>query len=277
MTTEDELKRPWPTREYRTLSWISLLLLVPTLILSLFFLIRLVVNSVSRWTEWGGSEWAAAGAWVGGLMTFGAVSVAVWQTNNANGQARRAEAQAKVSRAEDEKRHDVAIDAANKRLTDELDAQRRHVQLLAVLHVASALDEFTTASADLLKIYKYLTEPFDSGDRADALAAFSEWKPLYDSASRSFVEPNLMVDDVETRQALGELQGLCRDVQTVIKGVNAGISEGYSGMPMNTAFAAGQVDDITKLRVQMIGMARRNIAMVPALADKDEASAEDSN
>ncbi|MGF0248595.1 hypothetical protein ACQR36_29870 [Rhodococcus erythropolis] len=90
-------------------------LLVGVLLVSLlaYYLFALATG-----TAFNETQWAAAGAWFGGLMTFGAVSVAVWQTNNANKQARDAEEKAATEATKAEERHNAELAAANQRTLD---------------------------------------------------------------------------------------------------------------------------------------------------------------
>lgn len=120
------------------------------MVLALFVLVPLFIERVDQWSGWKSGEWAAAGAWLGGVMTFGAVSVAVWQTNNANQQARRAEKRADVEVAASEKRSELAriaasdrhaaeITAANDRVRRQIESARRTEQVQATALLWSAI------------------------------------------------------------------------------------------------------------------------------------------
>lgn len=111
-------------------------------------------------TTFNETQWAAAGAWFGGLMTFGAVSVAIWQTNNANQQARDAEQRAVEEASKAELRHKAELAAADARLANELDAQRRHDQAMAIspmwnglVPMSSQLNHLVDVSREFARIH----------------------------------------------------------------------------------------------------------------------------
>ncbi|MBP2522451.1 hypothetical protein BS618_32255 [Rhodococcus erythropolis] len=103
------MQTPKFSRTYTTLRWTCILLFAVIVVLALIVLVPLFVERVDQWSGWQSGEWAAAGAWLGGTMTFFAVSVAVWQTNNANRQARAAETRAGIELAAAATRYDETM------------------------------------------------------------------------------------------------------------------------------------------------------------------------
>lgn len=103
------VQTPKFSRTYTTLRWTCILLFAVIVVLALIVLVPLFVERVDQWSGWQSGEWAAAGAWLGGTMAFFAVSVAVWQTNNANRQARAAETRAGIELAAAATRYDETM------------------------------------------------------------------------------------------------------------------------------------------------------------------------
>ncbi|MGF0248591.1 hypothetical protein ACQR36_29850 [Rhodococcus erythropolis] len=124
------MQTPKFSRTYTTLRWSCIFLFAINVVLALIVLVPLFVERVDQWSGWQSGEWAAAGAWLGGTMTFFAVSVAVWQTNNANRQARAAEHRAQAEMVNTERKHSADIEA-----------QRRTEQIQIVANIWTAVGE----------------------------------------------------------------------------------------------------------------------------------------
>lgn len=90
---------------------------------------------------WGPNQWGNVGTWLAGIATSLAVIVAVWQTNNANKQARSAEMRAHEEAREMADRHRAEIVAADQRLIDQLNAQRSIEQIAAISRIWGVLAE----------------------------------------------------------------------------------------------------------------------------------------
>ncbi|KSZ59682.1 hypothetical protein Z045_05815 [Rhodococcus pyridinivorans KG-16] len=101
--------------------------------------------SLFNWWAGDGSDGAAAGAWA---SAFGATALAVasvwlaWQAN----------VQAKEAAKDQEKRHKDELDRADARLSDELEAQRKHQQLMAISPIWVELVALATAYHQVSKV-----------------------------------------------------------------------------------------------------------------------------
>ena len=135
------MQTPKFSRTYTTLRWTCIILFAIVVVLALIVLVPLFVERVDQWSGWQSGEWAAAGAWLGGTMTFGAVSVAVWQTVRANRQARAAE-----ERADRDIRSRIAADVRS----------REHAAVEKIVNSATAI---------LTEIYAF-KELLDANDKA---------------------------------------------------------------------------------------------------------------
>ena len=115
---------------HRTLNWLSKCLQVGVIVFVAAALATFSVSYLVGWDSWDGSQWAAGGAWFGGLMTFGAVTVALIQTAQSR------------SHADDAKKE------AHRLLATELDAQRRDHQVDALSQVWDAIGEFVAPTTE---------------------------------------------------------------------------------------------------------------------------------
>ncbi|WEX02772.1 hypothetical protein [Rhodococcus sp. RCBS9] len=125
-------------------------LLIGVLLVSLlaYYLFALATG-----TTFNETQWAAAGAWFGGIMTFGAVSVALWQTNLAR-------ADTAAAKVEADERLTRELNAADVRLLKELDRARE----VASEQMASAEARHT---AQLVKSDELLARELDAQRRAE--------------------------------------------------------------------------------------------------------------
>ncbi|CAM2778328.1 hypothetical protein RHDE110596_00625 [Prescottella defluvii] len=172
-----------------TLSWISKLLLMPTLLFSLFFLIKYLVSSISRWSGWTGSEWAAAGAWFGGLMTFGAVSAALLQTWLGRRDAKE------------------AAERADARLFHELDSKRRDEMLKAIPPIWAAIADLNQPYIRAREaIYEVANAPSRTVELAERLyAEYMPWLDALKNLEMVFTPALMMVTEPNTQQAITDL------------------------------------------------------------------------
>ncbi|WP_336874375.1 hypothetical protein [Rhodococcus qingshengii] len=101
---------------------------------------------------WGPNQWGNVGTWVAGVATSLAVIVAVWQTNNANRQARAAEARADKELASTTARYNETM--ANQKAAALRDREWAAVQMVSravstVLSEVSGIHEIDTLHDDL--------------------------------------------------------------------------------------------------------------------------------
>ncbi|QOH56228.1 hypothetical protein [Rhodococcus rhodochrous] len=226
--------------------------------------------SLFNWWAGDGSDGAAAGAWA---SAFGATALAiasVWLAAQANAQARKAEQRADAEAAKAEARHKNELEAAEKRLIDELDAQRRHQQLMSITPVWSTSTLYVDAAGDLVKHYPLTAgHSRDHSTHIEAGRIFRRWREIYGEMSNTFIEPNLLVTDRETRAHLSELQDACGDLKhtmTILQ-VSLEATEQYDTNQIEEAKTI--VSRIFSARTAMLISARKNIAKVPALSDQE--------
>lgn len=82
--------------------------------------------------SWGAEHWGPVASWFAGVATVAAVVVALRQANIAAKQAKDAAEQAQIDSALADERHQADLEAADDRLSNELDAKRRHDQVMSI-------------------------------------------------------------------------------------------------------------------------------------------------
>jgi hypothetical protein len=92
-------------------------------------------------TRFNETQWAAAGAWFGGVMTFGAVAVALYQSNQAKERAERESRDSNQRNLNERLLHQEALARAEDRLATELDSGRRSEQTQTIAAVVAAIAE----------------------------------------------------------------------------------------------------------------------------------------
>lgn len=123
-------------------------------------------------TRFNETQWAAAGAWFGGIMTFGAVSVALGQTWLTKTKADQDIANLKAQGVTDRLRHKVELAKADERLAQQLDAVRRSEQIQAIAPIVGELSSFVAATHYLVVTlqachYRPIPENLSDRDRAE--------------------------------------------------------------------------------------------------------------
>ncbi|WP_064256364.1 hypothetical protein [Rhodococcus sp. HS-D2] len=158
-------------------------------------LAALYVHDLATGTRFGDTQWAAAGAWVGGIATSLAVGVALLQAYLARKQANKS-------------RED-----AEELLSKELDAQRRDRQVEAVAEVWEGVSELLgptlQLTAYLERMFAYQKTMSESAKPQEIARAkhevalvvkeFVEWFPTFEStitrAEISFTRALMIVDE----------------------------------------------------------------------------------
>ncbi|WP_407107268.1 hypothetical protein [Rhodococcus aetherivorans] len=134
---DPDLRKSSDLGEFRT-SWMPRLITFGAVVA---LVVGVVIVLIYYSPAWGPNQWGNVGTWVAGIATSLAVIVAVWQTNNANKQARSAEMRAYEEAREMANRHRAEIAAADQRLIDQLNAQRSIEQIAAISRIWGVLAE----------------------------------------------------------------------------------------------------------------------------------------
>ncbi|OCC19439.1 hypothetical protein AS590_25945 [Prescottella equi] len=182
-------------------------------------------------TRFNETQWAAAGAWLGAIMTFGAVSVAVWQTNNANIQAREAERRAeetekRIGKTQTRQQELDAVAAIAQAADLIMDSTRRYY---ALSHVAMAdmSTQDTNANVEIIK---------------------NEWVDSYSEAFRVF---NLAMLSLETESVIRASINLT----TVLEKVKDKASKNIVSGPVSsdiTNFITNSISEVSVLKTKLL-------------------------
>ena len=207
---------------------------------------------VNAWTaqtdSWGSDQWGAAGGWVGGIATFLAVVVALWQTNLAR------------------KHSDDARDDARELLATELDAQRRDVQANAVMQIMTNLTDFLVQTGEVVDALERAAGANSTEEDKSRLAdTFRAWSALSNVANNAFMPANLLVSELETRTCASNTQKGFIAVRNITQTTFDMFTR--SGVIPNNTREHVQ-DEINKCyaeRLELLKATRRNISGVPAL------------
>lgn len=217
--------------------------------------ILLINGAIIGWgvrAGWAADAWSSYGTWVAGFATLAAVGVALWQTKKAQ------------DHAED------ARGDAQSLLATELDAQRRHAQVVAIVSVWSASTTYIDATKDLVKHYpSTIDNARDHETHEEARRLYRHWKGTSVAISNSYIEPNLLVSDRDTRMRLRDTQKACLKLRKTINSIQTDLDEEgvYNGELIGVVDS--QIKEIYSCRLEMLKCARKNIAKVPALSEQE--------
>jgi hypothetical protein len=214
---------------------------------------------------WGPNQWGPVAAWMGSLLTAAAVSVSLYQTKLARDDAAKAKLDAAAQIARDEKRHTDQLAAANDRLTNELDAQRKARQVEALYHVyrdeqtlESVYDALLLAIEDAREInnrenerQKKVSRLLDGfrGDRANYRA--------------SMAEVNFIVSDVASRKILKKMQDLEEILNDRVEASATRVTTEFVFDLGTMSLAKKEVSELVELREALIAAARELSGVIP--------------
>lgn len=208
---DPDLRKSSDLGEFRT-SWMprlitlgAVLALVPGVVIVLIYYSQ----------AWGPNQWGNVGTWLAGIATSLAVIVAVWQTNNANKQARAAETRAEAEAALTAQRHIEAMAVAEaqherelaeakERLDRQIKAEwyREQARAVAALwetvgrasepiaRLADAIDRHRTAFHKL----DHTDEQFTASEKA-VTDAYVEWKFRIFEVRTAMTVVSMLVDN----------------------------------------------------------------------------------
>lgn len=100
---------------------------------------------------WGVNQWGPIASWFSGLATFFAVGVALYQTKLARDDANQAKLDAADRLQDEKKRHEDELSAANERLENELDAQRRFEQIKTITPIWDTFQQMAIPTNQLIE------------------------------------------------------------------------------------------------------------------------------
>ncbi|OCC19438.1 hypothetical protein AS590_25935 [Prescottella equi] len=146
---------------------------------------------------WGPNQWGNVGTWVAGIATSLAVIVAVWQTNNANRQARAAE-----QRAREE------IKNAERKQSAEIEAQRRTEQIQIVANIWAAVGEVHRHVHNVDESFFDILK--DRGTSEDRDRAYEPYSAALTHMDTTFTISYMLVHD-------SEIEGLIRETEAAHK------------------------------------------------------------
>lgn len=121
-----------------------------------------VILIIIHWSSaWGPSQWGDVATWLAGIATSAAVAVAVWQTDNANKQARAAEKRAELDVKAAERRSETQLRQSERQHQEQLTYARQQAeqqrvelletqQILAVERIVTASNRAHNAAAEFL-------------------------------------------------------------------------------------------------------------------------------
>ncbi|MCS4257997.1 hypothetical protein SAMN02799641_05878 [Rhodococcus erythropolis] len=174
---------------------------------------------------WGATQWGPLASWFAGVATFAAVAIALWQTQLSRRDARQAKLDAARRLRQEQTRHAIELRGANERLDRELNAQRRHQQLISIPPIWDAISEIAHPTQKTISQLKRAT----SGSPTAISRAndhYREWLPLSIRATTSFTTAFLIVDEPRIIEQLVDteriLQLLCYSLTSANERINHG-------------------------------------------------------
>ncbi len=225
--------------------------------------ILLINGAIIGWgvrAGWAADAWSSYGTWVAGFATLAAVGVALWQTKKAQDHA-----------------EDARTDAQSL-LATELDAQRRHTQIMAIVPIWPKTSEFMEKTTDLLGQYQAtIGHPAAHPAHLAATQAFEEWKIISMSTANAFVDSSLLVSELSTRKSISDTQDSYVRAREEIKAIHAELLQNGSFSLARIGAAQDHITAINSHRVQMHVNARKNIAQVPALSEHETENLQDAS
>jgi hypothetical protein len=212
-------------------------------------------------TTFNETQWAAAGAWFGGLMTFGAVSVAVWQTNNANKRARDAEKKAATEATKAENRHNRELAAANQRTLDQIDLQRRRDQIACVVAAYRTYNALRVESNRIIDFTNILVKKTITPDEArETTRLFTVWESNFTEIHNAYAAANITVSNQPTREMLMECDQLAGSLAAEIKNIHSKTAKCYHPHVDNIGIATSLVNELGIKAEELLNAARDNLS-----------------
>ncbi|MDI9934719.1 hypothetical protein QM806_04520 [Rhodococcus sp. IEGM 1351] len=235
-------------------------------------------NEVTAFTDdWTSAQWGPAAAWVAGFLTFGAVSVSLWQALEARKKnAKDALAAEERSRKEAE-RHAEQLHDANTRLENELTAQRNAEQLRLIPPIWPAVDkivdsaERTLSLADetknFLKLDQHIPDQhrITQRKRAEHIASLARDRQ---HAVESMIMPAaLLVSEPDTMASIQRVWALTNSLQFNIHvSLNKSKAFDWPNDPENSeSNITALLNELSSERQQMFVSAREKIAELPPI------------
>ncbi|MDH6681050.1 hypothetical protein M2284_005293 [Rhodococcus sp. LBL1] len=242
-------------------SWVPRLI---TVVAVLAVITGIVLVRIYYSPNWGPGQWGDAATWVAGIATSLAVIVAVWQTNNANKQARAAEKRAKEDARVMAERHRKEMEAADKRLAHELDATRRIEQIRTIPPIWDAISELAMPYVDFKEV---MPKAHQIAPIKEAAEAFKEqvmpWINGLRDVEMTFTPAVMTVSEPHTQKAITDLYEKVRklhDLTSTELEVTMKRKRAYDGEEISALFK-----EISQSRKTMTNTVREHLMQVPPL------------
>ncbi|MGF0248590.1 hypothetical protein ACQR36_29845 [Rhodococcus erythropolis] len=178
------------------------------------FIVSRITRASWNMDSWGAVQWGPVAAWFSGVLTAIAVAVSLWQANEAKKKSikdakraskllKREKKRNKDAEKAETKRHEQALSHADQQVQRELDAQRRHQQLMAIPPLWDAIAELQEPTKIMLRaLQNGATAGIDV--RTDSDERYSQWTTAYNKAEVSLTLPSLIIYDEETVDRLND-------------------------------------------------------------------------
>ncbi|MBW4818719.1 hypothetical protein [Rhodococcus qingshengii] len=222
--------------------------------------------------EWGANQWGSVAAWFGGVLTFTAVSVSLYQTKLARDDADEARRKAAEQIAREQALHSANLAAADNRLILQLDTQSRHNQAILVAQIWKSSSKFNKICEDLLQALfdaNGINTPVHAKrQRVETLKAamINAERDLDNSLS----DANLLVTDSETRKLLEDIQKHADQLLSKVSAIHQSIVKVH-GIEQGEYDSASKHQKMLHNKLnKLMNTARRNITGVPSLKPEDD-------
>lgn len=222
--------------------------------------------------KWGADQWGSLAAWFGGVLTFTAVSVSLYQTKLARADADEARRKAAEQIAREQTLHSANLAAADDRLTLQLDAQSRHNQAVLVAQIWKSSSKFDQVCEDLIAALFAASginnHAHEKRTRVETLntAVIDAERDLDNALS----DANLLVTDSETRKSLRGIQKHSGQILAKIKILHESLTKTHSIHQSDYNSASECQKELNSKLIRMMGIARSNITNIPLLSSDDE-------
>lgn len=206
----------------------------------------IVLSRLQGWPESTDAKLAAYGSWAASIGAILLALVSVWQTRQANEQARSAEerAQAEVLRTDQRHRNDLL--AAELRLRHELDAQRRREQLSTIPPIWDAISDIAGPTQEL---HNSISDARGllPGELRKLKDKYEHWEPLTIRATSTFTAGFLLIDDTEVRNMLITMENFLRHLSFETNAL-------YIKARNKEHFTDHEIDEVRVLREQLLSL-----------------------
>lgn len=194
---------------------------------------------------WDVEQWGPVAAWFSGLATFVAVSISLYQTRLAQQSA----------------------GDANRRLNEQLDSQRRAVEIQVLTSIIKAYEVQSTHADRLLRAMqrRHKNRQIASGGDEAVSVPYDRYLDEKINVDRATVEAVLLIVDGDTRSAIGNLEITFKTLDSLLQEMYTHVLSNRRFSPGSDIQASEYLVGLRSLLGQVIEVGRIKVARLPPL------------